>query len=698
MAMVYLDSQIFYTPLPAAKPKPTHRSLLARNGGISTTVSEAHLTLPPPPPPPPQEAGGPRQDEVVEISSDGESNDDDLDDGQSRQQAEPGSVAGAGKGINTTPGTNGNNDTKKPSVTGGSNPDDKYTSTQQQPELLSASPGALQTQYDSRPSTQSGGKNSNRDGAMCPDPTDHAAWDKRYPFSLAALGRRKLAELAKESACKPAVSDYPEPALDSVRRAQSPGSAASNHGSETQQRPTSRHLSQRHNQGDSNQTSDPEHRHPLVLENREQNEEGSDVPLQAEESQASILTLLDNESIDLGGLPPNTIATIQQLQRRWRARGKDETEPSLDEELRSRGSGRADVETDNRSPAISDNYNKNNGNIVPSQGYKRRRMRVHQPHYSSETRFGEEGDKVIGDSDRSRDRNACGDKHFAPSHNGRAGAQDRDADEEDNVQPPTAKRQKPNRHPPEAEPPAKPKPGRSRRRRLACRRDDNARAEDEENDDACQPPSKRRRGSSLARSTVLRPATRRHLHSDDAPSRSQRVRTSASGRKRSDRHSVLSSPSSQKSIDRKATFEEWPLGNAVLKRVTVGGMATFQVEFTWDSCATHGRKDRATEDPHDTYPVRGSPSLRRGGAAGLHFTPEDALIELTDDDAQSPPLTEEEAEWEFERILGTRKRGRGNQVLVKWTHFEKPTWEPMKNFLGTEALHAYRTQHGNIAP
>ncbi|KAI3339716.1 hypothetical protein F4824DRAFT_35622 [Ustulina deusta] len=131
-----------------------------------------------------------------------------------------------------------------------------------------------------------------------------------------------------------------------------------------------------------------------------------------------------------------------------------------------------------------------------------------------------------------------------------------------------------------------------------------------------------------------------------------KVRTSASGRKRSDRHSVLSSPSSQKSIDRKAVFEEWPLGNAVLKRVTVGGTTTFQVQFTWDSCATYGRKDRATEDPQDTYPVRRSPSLRRGGAAGPHFTPEDTLIELTDDDVQSPALTEEEAEWEFEKILG----------------------------------------------
>ncbi|KAI0526159.1 hypothetical protein F5B22DRAFT_145947 [Xylaria bambusicola] len=547
---------------------------------------------------------------------------------------------------------------------------------------------------------------------MRPDPTDHAAWDKRYPFSLAALGRRKLAERAKESVCKAAVPDYPEPVFDSVRRPQSPVSIASNHVGETQQRPDSRYLSQRHHQGDSNQTSDLEHRHPPVSDNREQNKVGPNVLLQAQESQASTPTLSDDKSHALSGLHPNTIAAIQHLQRRWRARGKDKTKPSLAEgehdqedgarppvrercsvvtpaqtgitrtsphKLRSRGSGRADVRTDNHPPTINDDHDENGGNIVPSHGHKRRRTRIHQPRDLSETRLDEEGDEVIQDSDRSSDRDARGDKHFAPSHDGRTGD-----DEENNVRPPSSKRPKSNRHPSEAEP----KSGWSLRRRLASRRDDSARAEDEEGDDTCQPPSKRRKASSLARSTILGSAIQQHLHLD-AASCSQRVRTSASGRKRFDRHGVLGLPPSRKSIDRKTVFEEWPLGNAVLKRVTVGGMTTFQVQFTWDTCATHGRKDHATEDPQDNYPVRKSSSLRRGGAAGPPLTPEDTLIELTDDGIQSRAPTEEETEWEFEKILGTRKRGRGNQVLVKWTHSEKPTWEPMKNFLGTEALHAY---------
>lgn len=42
-----------------------------------------------------------------------------------------------------------------------------------------------------------------------------------------------------------------------------------------------------------------------------------------------------------------------------------------------------------------------------------------------------------------------------------------------------------------------------------------------------------------------------------------------------------------------ASFEEWLLQNAVLKHVTVDGLATFQLQFTWNSCANHKRKDFA---------------------------------------------------------------------------------------------------------
>jgi hypothetical protein len=62
------------------------------------------------------------------------------------------------------------------------------------------------------------------------------------------------------------------------------------------------------------------------------------------------------------------------------------------------------------------------------------------------------------------------------------------------------------------------------------------------------------------------------------------------------------------------------------------------------------------------------------------------------DDVQSPMSTQ--AEWESKEILGMRKRGRGKQVLVQWVDLEKPTWEPMQNFLGTEAARLHVTAWG----
>lgn len=74
---------------------------------------------------------------------------------------------------------------------------------------------------------------------------------------------------------------------------------------------------------------------------------------------------------------------------------------------------------------------------------------------------------------------------------------------------------------------------------------------------------------------------------------------------------------------------------------------------------------------------------------------ENAHSSLTDDDAPPPALVEKGTEWKVEEILGTRKRGRGHQVFVKWAGEEptwEPTWEPLKNFLN------YEEQHGKIAP
>ncbi|KAK4074612.1 hypothetical protein Purlil1_12941 [Purpureocillium lilacinum] len=40
-------------------------------------------------------------------------------------------------------------------------------------------------------------------------------------------------------------------------------------------------------------------------------------------------------------------------------------------------------------------------------------------------------------------------------------------------------------------------------------------------------------------------------------------------------------------VSKVAEFEEWPLENALLKRIMVDGMATFQLQFDWNLCTTH---------------------------------------------------------------------------------------------------------------
>ena len=425
------------------------------------------------------------------------------------------------------------------------------------------------------------------------------------------------------------------------------------------------------------------------------------MPPQPRESRANTPTLPDDENTDLDGLHPNTTAAEAPL-----AEGEQDQEqndirsplrrptatPALTgitrtgTHIRSQGPRRVDAGTDNYSPAISDDH-ENSGDTIRSQGSKRRRTRAPRPHGSSEARLG----KLIQGAETDSDGDRSDDERPPPSLDGSEAEQDEDIDEEYDERPPAPKRQKANRDPSEAEALAKPgrrgdkvrhggfrsphmlsvDPGDERgagkqsdqdrpRRRPARRRRDGPRdEEDEEGDNICPPPPKRHKASSLTTLASLR--TRRHLRSHDAASQPQ-VRASASGRTQSGRHNVFSSRSSQGSInegndqDPRAMFEEWPLGNAVLKRVIVDGLATFQLQFTWDPRAMHKREDCAAGQPQDKSRINGSGSLRRGGGAESPLTPEDnLLIEL-----KSQGLSWKEIHRRFTQAFPDRKRSMGS--------------------------------------
>ena len=55
-----------------------------------------------------------------------------------------------------------------------------------------------------------------------------------------------------------------------------------------------------------------------------------------------------------------------------------------------------------------------------------------------------------------------------------------------------------------------------------------------------------------------------------------------------------------------------------------------------------------------------------------------------------------EEEWQVEEILNSRKTRGATEVLVKWTGYAQPTWEPLSAFLETEALDRYEATHGKI--
>jgi hypothetical protein len=69
-------------------------------------------------------------------------------------------------------------------------------------------------------------------------------------------------------------------------------------------------------------------------------------------------------------------------------------------------------------------------------------------------------------------------------------------------------------------------------------------------------------------------------------------------------------------------------------------------------------------------------------------------------EAQPPAIVTEqgEEEYEVEEILRarTRKIGRGSrrEVLVKWTGYTRPTWEPLASLEDTVALDAFEGRFG----
>lgn len=67
------------------------------------------------------------------------------------------------------------------------------------------------------------------------------------------------------------------------------------------------------------------------------------------------------------------------------------------------------------------------------------------------------------------------------------------------------------------------------------------------------------------------------------------------------------------------------------------------------------------------------------------------MIRGSDDDGRG-----EDEEWQVEEILKAKKVRGKTELLVKWTGYAKPTWEPLSNFEETEALDRFEAKHGKV--
>ena len=181
-----------------------------------------------------------------------------------------------------------------------------------------------------------------------------------------------------------------------------------------------------------------------------------------------------------------------------------------------------------------------------------------------------------------------------------------------------------------------------------------------------------------------------------------------------------------------ATFDEWPLENAVLRRVTMDGSPpTFMLQFTWGGpCAEHGAGHRGTESrgaissAERRRPARQSNGVTKdkgkptSTSNRARYTPADdaKILRLKGQGLSWSAIAGEfpgrsagaiqvryqtklkptEEWWEVEEICRKNRRDDGSwELLVRWKGGEE-TWEPYENMTETEALGEYERLYGPV--
>ncbi|KAH6981467.1 hypothetical protein EDB80DRAFT_256361 [Ilyonectria destructans] len=159
--------------------------------------------------------------------------------------------------------------------------------------------------------------------------------------------------------------------------------------------------------------------------------------------------------------------------------------------------------------------------------------------------------------------------------------------------------------------------------------------EGDDSDSEGQRPRKRRKVSRSS-AGLLRDATASvERPRQGRPSLRSRSTQSTYRGKYAQASGILSPASSQATPDETevravlASFEEWPLENASLKRITENGKTTFQVQFDWTPGTKH-RHASSTARDRVNLPLTRTSRAKRASAPRAKYTPQedDLLIEL----------------------------------------------------------------------
>ena len=195
---------------------------------------------------------------------------------------------------------------------------------------------------------------------------------------------------------------------------------------------------------------------------------------------------------------------------------------------------------------------------------------------------------------------------------------------------------------------------------------------------------------------VARPSRRRRVDPPDPTHTTAAGRHTGSDSKNTGLQQVQTQTSeSVKALS--AKFAEWLSETADVIKAEVNGATIFQLRFKQDLYCSKCRPAELS-NPHSGY-TSDPPARQRNSTLGrilngkLHAA-ENPLCSPTENDVQAPPSTESGAEYEIEKIVERRRRGRGWQVRVKRAHCETLTWEPRKKLLGTNAIATFEAQHG----